>query len=56
MTFLMENSGTIVVGLAVLAVVVLIVAKMVRDKRAGKHIGCDCGCETCPHSGACHTE
>ncbi|MDR0381347.1 MAG: FeoB-associated Cys-rich membrane protein [Oscillospiraceae bacterium] len=44
LTFLSENLGTIFVGLVVFAILAAIVAKMVRDKRKGKCVGCDCGC------------
>ncbi|MGI5899868.1 MAG: FeoB-associated Cys-rich membrane protein [Christensenellales bacterium] len=42
-----------IIALAVLAgIVLLVVLKMVSDKRKGKS-GCACGCTSCPHSEAC---
>ena len=38
---------------AVFAVVVLIAAKLIRDRRAHKG-GCGCGCEGCASAGLCH--
>ncbi len=52
-SFIMENLGTMVVGLIVAGVVAVIIVKMVRDKRKGKCVGCDCA-GGCP--GKCHTE
>ena len=51
--WLIANIGTILVGLAVLAVVVFIIALKVRDKKKGKS-SCGCGCEHCAMNGACH--
>ena len=53
LNFFAENLGTILIGLAVAAVVTLIVIKMRRDKQNGK-TSCGCGCEHCPSAGACH--
>ena len=53
LTFLAENWGTIVLGIALLAVVILIVVKLVRDRRKGKS-SCGCGCDNCPSSCMCH--
>lgn len=51
--FLASHGGTIAVGAMLLAVVALIVAKLVKDKRAGKH--CCCGdCSKCCHCGEKH--
>ncbi|MDR1156903.1 MAG: FeoB-associated Cys-rich membrane protein [Oscillospiraceae bacterium] len=44
LTVLAENLGTILVGLVVLGILAAIVAKLIRDKRKGKCVGCDCGC------------
>lgn len=47
--FITAYGGTIAVGLIVLAIVALITANIVKDKRAGKHTcGCDCAhCKGC---------
>jgi hypothetical protein len=50
--FLLKNLGTIAVGAVLLGIVALVVASIVRDKKRGRHIGCDCDCSSCP--GACN--
>lgn len=58
--FLQHNWGSLLVGAIVLAVVVLIVIKLVRDKKAGRYTcGGNCGsCGACSghcsECGACH--
>ena len=60
LSWLQANLLTIVVGLILLGVVVLIVRRLVLDKRAGKHIcggsrgSCGGGCGGCPMQGQCH--
>ncbi len=50
-----DNLGTIVVSLILIAVVALIIAKMVKDRKNGKSPGgCGCGCEHCAMRGKCH--
>jgi hypothetical protein len=52
LAFLAENWGTIVVGLVVAGIVAAIIVKIIRDKRKGKSVVCDCSsCEGC-HGGA----
>ena len=48
LTILTENLGTIVVGLMVISLVILIAIKLVRTKKKGPCVGCDCGCGDCP--------
>lgn len=48
--FIRQYLGSILVGALVLAVVVLIVVKQIKDKRAGKSA---CGGD-CAHCGGCH--
>lgn len=52
--FLIENGGTILIVLALIAIVLLIVWKLGADKRKGKN-SCGCGCKNCPSSGMCHS-
>ena len=47
------NPGTLIVALALAAVVGLIVFRMIRDKKRGKS-ACGCGCADCPMHGSCH--
>ena len=49
------NLGTLIVTLALAAIVGLIVFRLIRDKKRGKS-SCGCGCADCPMSGSCHTK
>lgn len=63
LSWLQANLATILVGLVLLVVVVLIVRRMILDKKEGKHLcggscsscggGCG-GCGGCPMQGQCH--
>ena len=55
LTFLSQNLATILISVGLLAVVALIVAKMARDRRAGK-TSCGCGCSGCALQGQCHKQ
>ena len=44
--------GTAITGVVVLAIVVLIIRSMVKDKRNGKSIQCGSDCKHC--GGHCH--
>jgi len=46
--------GTIVVTLALAAIVAAIIVFMVRNRKKGGSGSCPGGCAGCPHSGACH--
>ncbi len=50
-----DNIGTIIVGAVLAIIVILIIRKLYRDKKAGKS-SCGCGCENCPAKGACHKQ
>lgn len=54
--FLLANWGTLLVGALVLAAVLGVIIKMVRDKKQGKS-SCSCGCGGCSGCGGiyiCH--
>ena len=53
MAWLMDNLGTILVSVVLVAIVVLIVRKQIRDRLAGR-TSCGCGCENCASRGICH--
>lgn len=53
--WIVANLGTIVVLLAVIAVVTGVTVKMIKDKKQGKS-SCGCSCGNCPMSGKCHGE
>ena len=52
--FIVSNLATILIGLAVLAIVLLVIGKMIRDHKKGKH-SCSCGCPGCKGVNACHS-
>jgi hypothetical protein len=53
LSFLIENIGTILIGAILAFIVILIILKMRKDKKAGKSsCGCNCGC--CANEGLCH--
>lgn len=60
LSWLSENLANLIVCGILLIVVVLIVRKLIRDKKAGKHIcggscgSCGGGCGGCPMQGQCH--
>ena len=51
--WLTENAGTILVSLALLALVAWIVARLRRDRRQGRS-SCGGHCGACPMAGSCH--
>ena len=54
MTWLMNNLSTIIVCIVLIAVVVLIINKMIKDKKKGKS-SCGCNCAHCAMAGSCHS-
>lgn len=53
LNFLAENISTIIVAIAVLAIIGFIVYKMIKDKKQGKS-SCGCGCKDCANASMCH--
>ena len=53
MTYLMQNLGTIVISAVLLAIVVLIVLRLMKNKKAGTS-SCGCNCAHCALHGTCH--
>lgn len=51
--FIMNNIGSLIVGAAVLALLVLLSYKLISDKRQGKS-SCGAACSSCPNAGLCH--
>ncbi len=51
--WLANNYGTVLVGLALAAIVFAIVRSLIRDKRKGK-TSCGCNCAHCAMAGTCH--
>lgn len=53
LSWICENMATIIICAVLTAVVIWIIAGMVRKKKEGKS-SCGCGCSGCPMSGDCH--
>ncbi len=53
--FIVNNIGSVVVGLLVLALVIGLSVKLIRDKKQGKS-SCSCGCGGCPNAEFCHSK
>lgn len=53
--WIINNIGSIIVLLAVVAIVTLVIVKIVRDKRRGKS-SCSCGCGGCAMKDTCHAK
>lgn len=53
--WIINNIGSIIVLLAVVAIVTLVIVKMIRDKRRGKS-SCSCGCGGCAMKDTCHAK
>lgn len=51
LTWITENIGTMVIGLAILLVVVLAARSVYRNKKNG---GCSCSCGGCSGGASCH--
>jgi hypothetical protein len=54
LAFLSQNLPTIIIGLILAAAVVLILVKLIRDRKNGSSCNCGCGCKDCPSSAVCH--
>ena len=52
LTWLSQNLAATAVSAVLIAIVVLIIVKLVRDRRAGKS-SCGCNCSTCAMHGSC---
>lgn len=55
LAWITENIGTILISAGLLLIVVLIIVKLVRDKKKGKS-SCGCNCAHCAMSGSCHKQ
>ena len=53
MSWMIDNLGTIVVGLLLAAVVTAIIIRQIKNKKAGIH-SCGSGCQCCALAGTCH--
>ncbi len=53
--WLVNNLGTIVITLVLAVIVALIIIRMIKNKKDGKH-SCGCGCSSCAMKDACHAD
>ena len=52
-----ENIWTIIICAVLIAIVAAIIVSMVKKKKQGKSVVCNCGnCKNCAMSGACHKQ
>lgn len=51
--YIASHMGYIVITLILVLIVTAIIARIVKDKKAGKS-GCGCGCESCASAPYCH--
>lgn len=51
--WLLDNWATVLICMALVAVIAAVIVKLIKDKKKGKSsCGGNCGC--CPMGGACH--
>ena len=51
------NIWTIVICVVLIAIVAAIIVSMIKKKKQGKSVVCNCGnCQCCPMSGSCHKQ
>ena len=56
-TWIAENIWTIIICAVLIAIVAAIIINMIKKKRAGKSVVCNCGnCKGCAMSGSCHKQ
>jgi len=54
LTWFIDNLATILIGLALAAIIAVIILVMIRNKKKGKS-SCGCGsCSGCAMAGSCH--
>jgi hypothetical protein len=53
LSWLTANIGTVLITLALIAIVTGVIVKLRRDRKKGR-TSCGCGCEHCAMRGACH--
>ncbi len=51
--WLSQNAATVIISVILIAVVALVLAYLIKNKRQGKTT-CGCGCKGCPNESLCH--
>ncbi|MEE3333833.1 MAG: FeoB-associated Cys-rich membrane protein [Ruminococcus sp.] len=52
-----SNIGTFIICAVLIAIVSAIIVCMIRKKKQGRSVVCNCGnCKTCAMSGSCHNK
>ncbi len=54
--FIINHGATILISGVLLALISGIVASMLKKRKQGKSMGCNCGCGSCPGSSYCHPQ
>ena len=55
MDWIVSNLGNIIICAILLGIVSAVIINMVRKKKQGKSVVCDCkSCKCCPMHGSCH--
>ena len=55
--WIVSNIWTIIICAVLIAIVSAIIISMVKKKKQGKSVVCNCGnCKCCPMSGSCHKQ
>lgn len=49
-----DNIATVIIGIAVISGIVLLIVKLIKDKKNGK-TSCSCGCANCAMKDICHS-
>ncbi len=55
LSWIIDNIATIIICLILLAIVLLIIFRLKKDKQEGKS-SCGAGCASCPMHGKCHKQ
>ncbi len=53
MDLILENLSTLIIAAVLIAVIICVIVRMLRDQKQGKS-SCGCGCSGCAMNGACH--
>lgn len=54
-TWIIDNIATIIICIALIAVVALIIASKIKNRKKGKS-SCGCDCSGCPMNCSCHSK
>ncbi|MBR0277393.1 MAG: FeoB-associated Cys-rich membrane protein [Clostridia bacterium] len=55
MSYIIENIGTIITSLILIAIILSIIIRLKKSASEGSH-SCGCGCESCALKNSCHSK